>query len=349
MSYLVSIILSTRDRCEALAQTLASVQALTIPADVEVELILVDNGSTDATLDVMRALNVTEMEKRIVEEPRPGVSHARNAGMQAAQGEVLLFIDDDLRFPDMWLDSMIEPIRSGRADVVQGRIEPADYLQRPWMNTTDRLYRLAQVRSFDPEQPTLTTASVAVARACMPEGLQFDTYLGPGHLGFEEDRLFGRVLHQHGARFCLSEHSPAVHCCDESRLRRDSLLRDAEKIGRSTAHVRYHWDHHFNGRKQSTGWIYRRIVQAYAKLWRRRLTRWTDWRYEEGIARWEFRGVQQIAMLRQLLIERTKTRRYARPNDVTPRPEADERLPSSTSPSANDTPSAHPSAVPSVQ
>ncbi len=337
MALPVSIIVSTRDRCDTLADTLASVCALAIPSGVAAELVLVDNGSTDATLDVMRALDAPQFQTRIVEELRPGVSRARNTGMAAATGDILLFVDDDVWLPARWLESMIDPIRRGDADVVQGRIEPAPYLLRPWMDTSDRMYRLAHVRSFDPNSPTLTSASVAVARRSIPPGLQFDTHLGPGRLGFEEDRLFGKVLHRHGARFCLSSHSAAVHHCDTSRLQRKSLLSDAEKIGRSTAHVRYHWEHHFNGRKQSAGWIGRRLVQARMRLWLQRLLRWREWGYEEGIARWEFRGVQQIGMLQQLLIERTKPRRYAQPNDIVP---IEKALAASASPP----PDAHPAA-----
>jgi glycosyltransferase involved in cell wall biosynthesis len=54
------------------------------------EIIVVDNGCTDGTVDIARAAGVT-----VVEEPRRGVTYARNAGFAAATGDILARIDAD--------------------------------------------------------------------------------------------------------------------------------------------------------------------------------------------------------------------------------------------------------------
>jgi glycosyltransferase involved in cell wall biosynthesis len=90
----VSVVVPTRNRSAWLRQTL---QSVLWQADVELEVIVVDEGSTDDTHDVVRGLG----DQRIVllRHERPlGVSAARNHGAEVARGEWLSFIDDD----DVW-------------------------------------------------------------------------------------------------------------------------------------------------------------------------------------------------------------------------------------------------------
>ena len=63
-------------------------------ADVEVEVIVVDNNSTDDTAAVARSRGA-----RVVEEPLQGIARARNAGARHAEGDVLVFIDADVSAP----------------------------------------------------------------------------------------------------------------------------------------------------------------------------------------------------------------------------------------------------------
>ena len=57
---------------------------------------------------------------RWLREPRSGKSRALNRGLREAKGEVLLFTDDDLRFPRQWIEPMMAPILAGEADAVAG-------------------------------------------------------------------------------------------------------------------------------------------------------------------------------------------------------------------------------------
>jgi glycosyltransferase involved in cell wall biosynthesis len=78
---------------------LASIRALE-GADLEIELIVVDDGSMDATQPVAIGYNA-----RVIETNGGGASVARNAGMAAATGEFLLFVDDD----DVLLPGHVRP------------------------------------------------------------------------------------------------------------------------------------------------------------------------------------------------------------------------------------------------
>jgi glycosyltransferase involved in cell wall biosynthesis len=86
---LLSVVLPTRNRARWLADALASIDR-TAGAMLDVEKIVVDDGSTDDTAAV-----AAKYGARLLVSPRRGASAARNAGMAAATGEFLLFLDDD--------------------------------------------------------------------------------------------------------------------------------------------------------------------------------------------------------------------------------------------------------------
>jgi GT2 family glycosyltransferase len=87
----VSVIVPTFERASALERTLAALCALDYPAEL-LELIVVDDGSRDATRDaVSRFPHV-----RYVRQPNGGVAKARNTGARLATGDFLVFVDDDI-------------------------------------------------------------------------------------------------------------------------------------------------------------------------------------------------------------------------------------------------------------
>lgn len=85
----VSVIIPTYNRAQYLSQAIDSVLRQTI-ADLEV--IVVDDGSTDHTQDVLRRYGD---RIRCVRTPNGGIAHARNVGMLQARGRYLTFLDSD--------------------------------------------------------------------------------------------------------------------------------------------------------------------------------------------------------------------------------------------------------------
>lgn len=94
-----TIVIVTRNRASALVTSVSrACEQAYDPAGFEV--IVVDNGSTDDTGSVLNKLAGEHKGRlRIVRESRVGISYARNAGIAAAQGEWLLFLDDDAWAP----------------------------------------------------------------------------------------------------------------------------------------------------------------------------------------------------------------------------------------------------------
>jgi glycosyltransferase involved in cell wall biosynthesis len=91
----LSVVIPTKDRSAALARTLAALEAQQA-GDASVEAIVVDNGSGDGTVEQVRARAAgAAIPIRLLEHPDGGPAAARNAGVEAASGEVILFLGDD--------------------------------------------------------------------------------------------------------------------------------------------------------------------------------------------------------------------------------------------------------------
>jgi O-antigen biosynthesis protein len=116
---LVSVVVCTHNGERTLPECLERLDALTYP---DYEVIVVDDGSTDASGDIARAhgANLVEIEHR-------GLSFARNAGIERARGEIVAFLDDDA-YPDPdWLHYVAASLRANAHAGVGGpNIPPGD-------------------------------------------------------------------------------------------------------------------------------------------------------------------------------------------------------------------------------
>jgi GT2 family glycosyltransferase len=90
----VSVIVSTYQRRELALRTAASLLKQDYSAD-QTEIVIVIDGSTDGTAEALRRLQGSE-RLRLVEQENRGLAGARNSGMRAASGELLIFLDDDM-------------------------------------------------------------------------------------------------------------------------------------------------------------------------------------------------------------------------------------------------------------
>jgi glycosyltransferase involved in cell wall biosynthesis len=98
----VSVVVCTWNNCRRLARTLEAIERCAVPPGVAWELVLVDSGCTDDTPAVARAA-AARLPLVSVAEPRPGLSRARNAGVRAVSGTLVVFTDDDVTPVPEWL------------------------------------------------------------------------------------------------------------------------------------------------------------------------------------------------------------------------------------------------------
>lgn len=100
----LSVVICTWNNCRRLAVTLEAVSHCVIPDGLAWEVVLVNNNSTDGTAAVARAF-ADRLPLVYVEEPRQGLSRAKNAGLGAASGRLVVFTDDDVTPCAGWLEA----------------------------------------------------------------------------------------------------------------------------------------------------------------------------------------------------------------------------------------------------
>lgn len=175
------------------------------PVTVPWELIVVNNGSSDDT-DAVAQSFADRLPVRVVTETKPGLSHARNAGVHGATGEYIVWTDDDVRVDADWLQAYVHAFERW-PDVVAfgGRALPClEAPSPPWLlNNLDVLRDMMAKRDFGeaplpfggPDHVIPFGLNYAV-RADVQRLFPYDPALGvaPGRrTGGEETKVLGDI------------------------------------------------------------------------------------------------------------------------------------------------------------
>lgn len=215
----VSVVICTRDRAPDLHRCLVSLSRC-VPAPGEI--IVVDNAPDD---DASEAVVRLHPAVRYIREPRPGLSHARNAGVRASSGAIVAFTDDDVEVSAEWIARIAAPFSDSEIACVTGIVLPADlsgdgaclfeftigafgkefrrrrydraFLQREWWHAPD-VWRIG------------AGANMALRREIFAKIGLFDPRLGAGASGCSEDSEFWfRLLHR--GHVCLYDPAAVVY------------------------------------------------------------------------------------------------------------------------------------------
>jgi GT2 family glycosyltransferase len=129
----VSIVVPTFNREDRLRRVIDALARQVVPVCLEV--VVVSDGSTDGTHDYLAALHVPEIKVVVVEQPNSGPAAARNAGIQHASGDLVVFVDDDVvATPGLIAAHMAVHARLGdRAVVIGPMVDPPDHQMSPWV------------------------------------------------------------------------------------------------------------------------------------------------------------------------------------------------------------------------
>jgi glycosyltransferase involved in cell wall biosynthesis len=120
----VSVVVATRDRARRLDALLSSLRSQTLPAD-DFEVIVVDDGSRDATQEVLaRHASAGGLHLSSVRHAESqGAAAARNAGWRRARAPLIAFTDDDCTAAPNWLEAGLRVFAEHPRGVIQGRVE----------------------------------------------------------------------------------------------------------------------------------------------------------------------------------------------------------------------------------
>lgn len=195
-AYTLSVVLASRNRAQVLERAL---RALTAMRDIDGhpwEVVVIDNGSTDDTAAlVQRFATTTPMPViRYLFEGRRGKSRALNAGIAAARGDILAFLDDDCVAPPNWIGAILREFAADpELAMLGGRVEllEPDDVPMTIKLFTERRHPVLSDFTFG----VILGANMALRRSVFDHVGGFDTDLGPGGLGGgDDDDLLYRVL-----------------------------------------------------------------------------------------------------------------------------------------------------------
>jgi len=136
----ISVIVCTYNRASSLKSTLESFSGLTLPPDLDWELIVVDNNSKDNTQEVIRDFAKTaRFSVRHIFERRQGRSPALNAGIAAAKAAIVAFTDDDVILHPEWLLNLKRAFDEFDCAGVGGRVVPVWHHPKPdWLEMEEQ-------------------------------------------------------------------------------------------------------------------------------------------------------------------------------------------------------------------
>jgi O-antigen biosynthesis protein len=243
----VSVVVATFDRPNDLRQCLRSLTQQ--QTNHSVEIIVVDNHpASGQTPPIIAEFN----QVRLVNEPRQGLSYARNAGIAASSGQIIVATDDDVIAPPQWLEQLVTPFIDPQVMVVAGNVLPYS-LETPAQRLFEQYGGLGRgferkvvgpkwFRSFRPQAvPTWelgATANAAFRAAIFrhPDIGPIELALGAGSpTGCSEDTyIFYKVLRA-GYRIV---YEPAAYVWHNHRSDENNLQKQIYNY--SKGHVAYH-------------------------------------------------------------------------------------------------------------
>lgn len=273
---MISVIIPTLNRAALLRKTLTSLVAQEFKGDFEV--LVIDNGSTDNTKEVVSAFQDTLKDLTYLHESSPGLHEGRNRGLRESKYEILAFIDDDIEaFPE-WLDGVHESFQDEKTGLVGGNnlplyeAEPPQWLKGLWITNDDGSFLShLSLLNFGDQPKEIHPHFVFGCNYCIrksllikaggfhPDGMppEFIKYRGDGETYVAEQ------VQALGYKTLFNPRVSIYHVVPASRMTIDYLKKRAFSEGISQSYI----DTRYN-RKRSTSFLatFRRFVKQRLNL-----------------------------------------------------------------------------------
>jgi len=238
---------ATRNGEGVLPRTLAAYEVVA-GADRHWRLVIVDNGSSDATPDILRSF-MNRLPLTIIVHPVPGKNRALNAGLSALNGDFAIVTDDDAMpqdgFIDAWRDVMTE---QGEYDIFGGAIRPT-FDQKPpeWFVASaphfDALYS-QNLRTDGPvDHSCIFGPNMAVRAKVFQSGLRFPENIGPNgsdiNYPMGSETAFCKLAAEAGHKLYFTEKPAVQHIVRPSQMTSTFFRSRAYRLGRGQAQLQW--------------------------------------------------------------------------------------------------------------
>lgn len=242
----ISIVVCTFNRRELVGQALSSLAAQQCD-DYTCEILIVDDGSTDGTGDLVATIiPKSSVEIRYIKQRNSGVAVARNTGVRNARGQWIAFMDDDEIADPNWLACLLSTAKSAGADCVGGPC----YLK---FETDASNLRSSTVRRLLGENLVMRD-QIPVWRKAIDPRLRKCGLPGTGNVliratvfervglfsegrTYGEDHEFFRRAQAQGLRFAVAPDAIIYHVIPNARLTETYLVQLAAKAGSTRAQI----------------------------------------------------------------------------------------------------------------
>ncbi len=204
----VSVVIPIYNGEKDLPELIECLRSQTYPAD-QVEYLLVDNNSSDRSSSIIQAAAESKeiTIRRLAENQIQSSYAARNAGIRAANSEILAFTDGDCRPQPQWLENLIQPFSDSNIGIVVGEILalPGDSLLEKY---ADKQETLSQKHTLaNPFCPYGQTANLAIRKQAFVEVGLFRPYLTTGG----DADICWRILRETSYQFKFAEKGIVKH------------------------------------------------------------------------------------------------------------------------------------------
>jgi glycosyltransferase involved in cell wall biosynthesis len=308
-----SVIIATYNRADELPRTLESLKGLQVNEPWEV--IVVDNNSSDNTREVVEGVKSFPVPLKYVFEKEQGRSAALNAGIRAAQGEILAITDDDVRVDPHWLTNSERALRELNCDYVGGKALPIwSGGKRPaWLpNRGGKHWGVIALLDYGPEPVPFSDKKVPLGvnivfrRECFGRAGLWDNSIGrkAGTLLGQEVREWAQRAHAAGLRGFYSPDLVVHHVIPEDRLTKKYFRRWFYWHGISRA-ILYQNNRLDMESPESTAldfskvphvagvprYLYRTCLKKFVSMWTALARRDTIAHFEDELWLWFFAGI----------------------------------------------------------
>lgn len=242
MSIIYSIVIPTYNRCELLLATLNSLLLDGSLLANNIELLVIDNNSTDKTKEMMVKYTSSDSRIRYIFEPSQGLSYAKNCAINHSRGEFIAFLDDDIHVPNGWFFNITKHLGDPEVGVVGSKVLPYNIEMPVWLHT--KYYHLVSL--FDLGNKPLYVRDVMGGNCVIRKSLLLDAggfninlgRKGDLLLSGEENDVYRKIISM-GYKVYYEPDAPIYHKI-ASKVNIEYILRYSRSLGYSAFTVDSH-------------------------------------------------------------------------------------------------------------